>query len=81
LSNVSFGMPNRKLVNETFIVLAVEAGIDGAIIDPVQSKLADVLALDRGAEPFVLARAMLEGEDDYCVNYLKAFRAGRLTTK
>ena len=81
LSNVSFGMPNRKLVNETFIVLAVEAGIDGAIIDPVQSRIADVLARDRAAEPFVLARAMLEGEDDYCVNYLKAFRAGRLTTK
>jgi cobalamin-dependent methionine synthase I len=81
LSNVSFGMPNRKLVNETFIVLAVEAGIDGAIIDPVQSKLADVLAQDRTAEPFVLARAMLAGEDDYCANYLKAFRAGRLSTK
>ncbi len=81
LSNVSFGMPNRKLVNEAFIVLAVEAGIDGAITDPVQSNLADVLAQDRTAEPFVLARAMLEGEDDYCANYLKAFRAGRLSAK
>jgi cobalamin-dependent methionine synthase I len=81
LSNVSFGMPNRKLVNEAFIVLAVEAGIDGAIIDPVQSKLADVLAQDRTAEPFMLARAMLEGEDEYCVAYLKAFRAGKLSAK
>ena len=81
LSNVSFGIPNRKLVNETFIVLAVDAGIDSAIIDPVQSKLADVLAQDRTAEPFALARAMLEGEDDYCVSYLKAFRSGRLSTK
>ncbi len=81
LSNVSFGMPNRKLVNETFIVLAVDAGIDGAIIDPVQSKLAEVLAQDRSAEPFELARAMLEGEDEYCVQYLKAFRAGRLSAK
>ena len=78
LSNVSFGMPNRKLVNETFIVLAADAGIDGAIIDPVQSKIADVLAQDRTAEPFVLAQAMLIGEDDYSANYLKAFRSGRL---
>lgn len=79
LSNVSFGMPNRKLVNAAFILLAIEAGIDSAIIDPVQGKLADILAQDRSTEPFKLAQAMLEGEDEYCIRYLKAFRAGRLS--
>ena len=79
LSNVSFGLPNRKLVNSVFIALAIEAGIDGAITDPVQNKLDEILALDRSSEPYQLARAMLLGEDEYCVNYLQAWRAGRLT--
>ena len=39
LSNVSFGMPARKLLNDTFIDLAAEAGIDSGIIDPVASDL------------------------------------------
>ena len=40
LSNVSFGMPARKLLNDTFIDLCAEAGIDSGIIDPVASDLA-----------------------------------------
>ncbi len=35
LSNVSFGMPLRKLLNDVFIDLASEAGADSGIIDPV----------------------------------------------
>ena len=83
LSNVSFGMPNRKLVNEAFILLAVEAGIDGAIIDPVQSTLADVLAQDQTAEPFVLARAILTTvRINLCSStWKKDLRAGKLNAK
>lgn len=78
LSNVSFGLPNRKLINDTFIYLGLEAGIDSGIIDPVQSDMRRVFDLDVNSEPVVLARDMLEGRDDYCVNYIQAWRDGRL---
>jgi 5-methyltetrahydrofolate--homocysteine methyltransferase len=78
LSNVSFGIPNRRLVNETFFALALDAGIDGAIVDPVQNKLKDIRSLDRTSEPFQITSAMLNGEDDFCIGYLQAWREGRL---
>jgi hypothetical protein len=78
LSNVSFGIPNRRLVNETFFALALDAGIDGAIVDPVQNKLEDIRSLDRTSEPFQITSAMLNGEDEFCVGYLLAWREGRL---
>ncbi len=78
LSNVSFGMPNRKLINQAFIRLAVEAGIDAGLIDPIQTKLSDVLGLDMDSERVRLAVDMLEGRDDFCMNYIQAFRDGRL---
>jgi 5-methyltetrahydrofolate--homocysteine methyltransferase len=49
LSNVSFGIPNRRLVNRTFFALALDAGLDGAIVDPVQNRLEEIRALDRGS--------------------------------
>ena len=78
LSNVSFGLPSRKLINDTFIYLGLEAGIDSGIIDPVQSDMRRVFELDINSEPVKLARDMLEGRDDYCVNYIQAWRDGRL---
>jgi 5-methyltetrahydrofolate--homocysteine methyltransferase len=78
LSNVSFGMPNRKLINKTFIHLALDAGIDSGIIDPVQTKLNAVFSLDTESEPTTLATDMLLGRDDFCVNYIQAFRDGKL---
>ena len=78
LSNVSFGLPKRKLINDTFIHLALEAGIDAGIIDPIQSKMQEVFSLDVESEDVQLAREMLLGQDDYCVNYIKAWRENRL---
>ena len=78
LSNVSFGMPKRKLINETFIHLALEAGIDSGIIDPIQTKLGAVFELDTESEPVRLASDMLLGHDDFCANYIQAFRDGTL---
>ena len=78
LSNVSFGLPKRKLVNDTFIHLGLEAGIDSGIIDPVQSEIGSVFGLDIESEPVRLATDMLMGNDDFCVNYIQAFRDGRL---
>lgn len=74
LSNVSFGMPNRKLINQVFSWLAVEAGCDGGIVDPLQINGAILKAMDTQAEPFKLARALLLGEDEYGMNYIAAFR-------
>ncbi len=78
LSNVSFGLPKRKLINDTFIHLAIEAGVDAGIMDPIQSKIGRVLELDLDAERVGLARDMLLGRDDFCMNYIEAFRDGRL---
>jgi 5-methyltetrahydrofolate--homocysteine methyltransferase len=78
LSNVSFGLPRRKLINDTFIYMALEAGIDSGIIDPIQSKMRAVFDLDTNSEPVKLAVDMLSGNDDFCMNYIQAFRDGKL---
>ncbi len=74
LSNVSFGLPNRKLLNMVFIWLCIPAGTDGGIIDPASISIADVLAMDTSAEDFQLARAALAGEDEYCMNYVMTMK-------
>ncbi len=78
LSNVSFGMPNRRLINDTFLYLALEAGIDAGITDPVQTKLSRVLDMDTESERFRFASDMLLGKDDFCMDYIQAFRDGKL---
>jgi 5-methyltetrahydrofolate--homocysteine methyltransferase len=78
LSNVSFGMPARKLLNDTFIDLCAAAGIDSGIIDPVASDLARVFSADRDAEAYRLAADMLLGRDPFGGEYVLAFREGRL---
>jgi cobalamin-dependent methionine synthase I len=79
LSNVSFGLPERRLLNDVFIDLAAEAGIDGGIIDPVASDLARVFGADRDTEPYRLAADLLLGRDPFGGEYVAAFRAGRLS--
>ncbi|MBI5446540.1 MAG: methyltetrahydrofolate cobalamin methyltransferase [Deltaproteobacteria bacterium] len=68
LSNVSFGLPARSLVNQAFLSLALAAGLDSAILDPT----------DRGLMATLLATEVVLGRDRYCMNYSKAFRSGRL---
>jgi 5-methyltetrahydrofolate--homocysteine methyltransferase len=79
LSNVSFGMPTRRLINNTFIHLALEAGIDSGIIDPAQSKIASLMELDTSSEAVGLTLDMLLGRDDFCMNFIQAYRDGKLT--
>ena len=78
LSNVSFGMPKRRLINKAFIHLALEAGIDSGIIDPLQTNIASAMELDTSSEAVGLTIDMLLGRDDFCMNYIQAFRDGRL---
>jgi cobalamin-dependent methionine synthase I len=78
MSNVSFGLPNRRLINDAFLVLAVEAGADSGIVDPITNPPGRALALDRSSRPFELALDVLSGADRHCRAYMKAFRAGEL---
>ncbi|RPH47999.1 MAG: methyltetrahydrofolate cobalamin methyltransferase [Desulfobacteraceae bacterium] len=68
LTNVSHGLPNRKLVNRTFLAEAVARGLDAAILDPSDKQLLGTLR----------AALMLMGKDEYCMGYIKAFRKGLL---
>ncbi len=78
LSNVSFGMPNRKLLNMVFAYLCVQAGTDGGIIDPVSMPAKEILGQDPEAKDFKLARAVLVGEDMFGMEYIAAFREGTM---
>jgi 5-methyltetrahydrofolate--homocysteine methyltransferase len=77
-SNVSFGLPCRRLINDVFLLLAIEAGADSAIIDPTATALAKVFVLDRHTLPYQLAEDMLLGKDDFCANFIGAYRKGDL---
>ena len=66
LSNISYGLPQRHMINRTFVVLMMDAGMDSAIIDPLDVK---IMASIKTAE-------MLLGHDNFCGNYLKGVRAG-----
>lgn len=68
LSNISYGLPERKLLNQTFMVMAICKGLDGAIINP----------LDRRMMANVRAAETLAGRDEFCSNYLMAYRDGKL---
>jgi 5-methyltetrahydrofolate--homocysteine methyltransferase len=74
LSNVSFGMPNRKLINQVFSWLAVQAGADGGIVDPLQINGEIIAGLDSNAEEFKLAKELLTGKDEFGMNFITAFR-------
>ena len=78
MSNVSFGLPNRKLVNEVFLRLAIDHGADSGIIDPLHLDIDRILSLDMESKPVRFALEMLMGHDDFCMNYIGAFRAGEL---
>ena len=80
MSNVSFGLPSRRLLNDAFLVLAVDAGADSGIVDPTTLNIEQVLGIDRSSRPFQLAVDVLTGVDSTCRAYVKAYRAGELTT-
>lgn len=66
ISNISFNLPIRKLINLGFTVLAMNAGLDSAILDPTNR---DMLGL-------IYATEALLGLDDYCMEYIGIYREG-----
>jgi len=68
LTNVSYGLPVRKLINRTFLVAAMAQGLDSAIIDPTDRELMAGL---------VAAETILD-RDKFCAGYITAYRQGKL---
>ncbi len=67
VSNISFNLPVRKMINLGFTVLAMNAGLDSAILDPTNR---DMMGL-------IYATEALLGEDDFCMEYISAYREGK----
>ena len=76
LSNVSFGLPKRPLINQVFAYLCLQQGCDGGIVDPLQINDRVFAKLDVNSEPFRLAKELLLGQDEYGMNYIAASRDG-----
>ena len=66
LSNISYGLPARGWLNAAFMVAAIVSGLDSAIADPMDKRLMRM----------VLAAEAVLGKDEYCENYIDAFRDG-----
>ena len=64
ISNISFNLPAKKMVNIGFTVLAMKAGLDSGILDPTIRDLVGV----------IYATEALLGMDDYCMEYITAYR-------
>lgn len=66
LSNISFGLPARSYINRYFLCLAIQAGLDTAILDP----------LDREIQAAILTTELVLGRDPHCLNFIRAARKG-----
>lgn len=61
-SNISFGLPDRNLISNAFVAIAIAAGITCLIVDVAKVR------------PFVLAADVILGTDNYAMRYIKAYR-------
>jgi len=77
-SNISHGLPMRRLLNAVWLVLATEAGADSGIIDPLAVRPAELGSLDRNSISFKLAQAGLMGQDEFFIDFITASREGKL---
>ncbi|WKY46803.1 methyltetrahydrofolate cobalamin methyltransferase [Eubacteriaceae bacterium ES3] len=68
ISNISFGLPVRALLNKTCMAFAMEAGMDSAVMDPLNREMMGTIS----------ATYALMGQDRHCRKYSKAFRAGQI---
>jgi 5-methyltetrahydrofolate--homocysteine methyltransferase len=68
VSNISMGLPGRKLINKTFLTMAIYAGLDTLLID----------ARDQPLMSSIYASKVLTHQDLYCLEYLKAYREKKI---
>lgn len=64
LSNISFGLPERALINSAFLSAALVAGLSSAILDPMNPTVRGMLA----------AANAVSGNDYYCMEYITYIR-------
>jgi 5-methyltetrahydrofolate--homocysteine methyltransferase len=70
LSNVSFGMPMRSLINRSFLVMAMSSGLNTGILDPTNKALRET----------IYATEALLGNDRHCRIFNGAYRSGIIGT-
>ncbi len=70
ISNVSFGMPRRSLLNRTLLAIAISHGLDAFLVN----------VEDKTLMATIWAANALMGNDEYCSDYLAAYHAGKLDT-
>ena len=73
-SNVSFGLPQRKVLNHAFVSLSILAGCDALMIDPIMNPV-------KPFNDFRFASASLTAKDEYSVKYLKYVRSQKKRTR
>jgi 5-methyltetrahydrofolate--homocysteine methyltransferase len=61
-SNVSFGLPDREIINGTFLAMAIARGLNCPIVDAAKVR------------PYIMAADLALGRDEYAMRYLKAYR-------
>lgn len=61
-SNTSFGLPERKTIDQAFLALAIQAGVNCPIVDVAKVR------------PTVLAADLLLGRDEFATRYIQAYR-------
>ena len=65
VSNISFGLPERSIINGAFLAMAIEAGLTCAIVDPTRPEIRKA----------ILASDLLLGRDPYAMRYIQHYRA------
>lgn len=71
VSNISFGLPNRPLVNHTFLTLALSAGLDLPILNPATTAMMDA----------IFAVTLLAGKDKNATAFVERFSGQDGATK
>jgi 5-methyltetrahydrofolate--homocysteine methyltransferase len=64
-SNISFGLPDRPLINATFIAMSILSGLTCPITNPLEEEVN--LAIQ--------AADLVMGRDEFGMNWIKSFRA------
>jgi len=61
-SNISFGLPEREVINWAFLAMAIQTGVTCPIVDVAKVR------------PAILAADLVLGRDDYAMRYIKGYK-------
>lgn len=70
VSNISFGLPRRELINSTFFAIALESGLDACIVNPCTQSMMDTYRAYRA----------ISGIDENCADYIAAYTGTKAQT-